>query len=57
MKPEFSHFKETENYLEDEVKAYFKTWIERINNEQIASDKNLQKRSKKLKEDIIDIEE
>ena len=59
QKPEFRYFKEMSNTLNESVREYFRTWIERINNEQIESDKSIVNRAKKLKEEskVIDIEE
>ena len=57
-KPVFNHFKNIDRTLDDNVREYFKTWVEKINKEQIESDKkSLREAKKHRKETIIDIEE
>ena len=47
--PTFSHFQDIDRSLDNDVKKYFKTWIERINEESIKSDQKLSRKYNKNK--------
>ena len=57
-KPKFNHFENADGKLDNDVRDYFKTWIERINKENFEFDQQSSKVIENhIKEDSTDIEE